>query len=65
MRGRMIHVSREDTRDILERSAMDGQTHICLPEYAERSTKIMPEPDTYSKAEIDETVQGIYRAHEM
>ncbi|KAL0706236.1 hypothetical protein Bca4012_072662 [Brassica carinata] len=54
--GRIIHVSREDIREIMERAAMDGHTHICLPKYAEKFTKTMsdPEPDTYSRADIDD-----------
>ena len=37
--GRIIHVSREDIREIMERAAKDGDTHICLPEYAEKFTR--------------------------
>lgn len=58
-------MSREYIREILERAAMNGHIHICLPEYAERTTKTMLEPDTYIKAEIDDMVQGIYRAQEL
>ncbi|KAF3568432.1 hypothetical protein DY000_02016670 [Brassica cretica] len=65
--GRIIHVSREDIREIMERAAIDGHTHICLPKYAEKFTKTMsdPEPDTYSRADIDDMVHGIYKAQEM
>ncbi|WZZ35276.1 hypothetical protein YC2023_018677 [Brassica napus] len=44
---------------------MDGNTHICLPEYAEKFTRTMPKPDTYNRAEIDDMVHGNYRAQEM
>ncbi|KAF2578471.1 hypothetical protein F2Q68_00004279 [Brassica cretica] len=44
---------------------MHGYAHICLPEHAEKFTRTMPVPDTYSRAEIDDMVHGIYRAHEM
>ena len=55
-------MSREDIRAILERSAMVGHTHISIPEYAEVPTTTMPEHNTYSKTEIYELVEGIYRA---
>ncbi|KAF3507241.1 hypothetical protein F2Q69_00005472 [Brassica cretica] len=44
---------------------MHGYAHICLPEHAEKFTRTMLVPDTYSRAEIDDMVHGIYRAHEM
>ena len=60
--GIIIPVSREDIRAILERSAMVGHTHISIPEYAEVPTTTVPEHNTYSKTEIYELVEGIYRA---
>ena len=45
-RSHIIHVSREDIKDIMERAALDGHTHIFLPEYAEKITLTMPVPDT-------------------
>ncbi|KAL0789557.1 hypothetical protein Bca101_005803 [Brassica carinata] len=44
---------------------MHGYAHICLQEHAEKFARTMPVPDTYSRAEIDDMVHGIYRAHEM
>ena len=63
--GRIIYVSKEDIGEIMERAAIDGHTHICLPEYAEKVTRTMLVPVTYSRGEINEMVHGIYRAHEM
>ena len=60
--GRIIHVSRENIRAILERAEMVGHTHISLPEYAKVPTTIVPEPNTYSKAKTDELVEEIYIA---
>ncbi|WZY88681.1 hypothetical protein YC2023_045416 [Brassica napus] len=63
--GRGIHVSKEDFRAILERATMHERSYICLPEHAEGYTQSMPEPYTYNKEEVDERVQGIYRALRM
>ena len=62
--GRIIHVSREGIRAILERSVMVGHIHISLQEYAEVPPTTVLEPNTYSRTEIDELVEGIYRAIE-
>ena len=43
---------------------MVGHTHISLPEYAEVPPTTVLEPNTYSRTEIDELVEGIYRAIE-
>ncbi|KAF3493007.1 hypothetical protein DY000_02053110 [Brassica cretica] len=34
--GRIIYVSREDIRDILERATMNGEASVCLPEHASK-----------------------------
>lgn len=60
--GIIIHVSRDEIRAILERASMVGHTHISLTEYAEVTITTVPEPETYNKAEINELVEGIYRA---
>ncbi|KAF3559793.1 hypothetical protein F2Q69_00013367 [Brassica cretica] len=44
---------------------MHEQAHICLPGHAEKFTRTISKPNTYSKADIDDMVYGIYRAHEM
>ena len=36
--GGIIHVSRKNIRDILERATMHGQALICLPEHAKEFT---------------------------
>ena len=63
--GRIIHVSREDIIDILERTTMHGQAQTFLPKHEEKFTRTLPKLGSYSKADIDDTVHGIYRAHEM
>ena len=59
--GRIIHVSKEDIRAILQRATIVGRTHIGLPEYAVVSIRTVPDEASYSKAEIDEMVAEIYR----
>lgn len=44
---------------------MHGHSYIYLPRDAERFTNTMPEPNTYSRAEIDDMVHGFYRAQKM
>ncbi|KAF2556413.1 hypothetical protein F2Q68_00015322 [Brassica cretica] len=61
----IIHVSTEDIRDILERATMHGQAHRCLPDHAEKFTRNLPKLGRYSRADIDDMVHRIYRAHEM
>ena len=63
--GRIIHVSREDIRDILERATMHGQAHICLPEHVEQFTRTLPQLGSYSRADINDIVHGIYRIQDM
>ncbi|KAF3587995.1 hypothetical protein F2Q69_00029104 [Brassica cretica] len=63
--GTIIHVSTEDIRDILERATMHGQAHRCLPDHAEKFTRNLPKLGKYSRADIDDMVHRIYRAHEM
>ena len=63
--GRIIHVSREDIRDILERATMHGQAQFFLQEHAEKFTRTLLKLGSYSRADIDDTVHGIYRAQEM
>lgn len=57
--GTIIHVSKEDTRAILERASMNECSYICLPERAEGYTPYTPQSDTYTKDEIDQMIQGI------
>ena len=59
--GRIIHVSKEDTRAILQGAAIVGHTRIGLPEYAEVPIPTVPDVASFSKAEIDEMVAEIYR----
>ena len=63
--GRIIHVSREDIRDILERATIYVDASICLPEHAQKFTRILPRLRSYSRADIDDMVHVIYRAQEM
>ena len=63
--GRIIHVSREDIRDILKRAIMYEETIICLPDHAAKFTRILLDLRSYSKADIDDMVHNIYRAQEM
>ncbi|KAF3536141.1 hypothetical protein F2Q69_00022667 [Brassica cretica] len=63
--GRIIHVSREDIRDIMARATMYEAACICLPEQAEKFNRILPKLRSYSTADIDDIVHGIYRAEEM
>ena len=44
---------------------MHGQAHRCLPDYAEKFTRNLPKLGRYSRADIDDMVHRIYRAHEM
>ncbi|KAF3589651.1 hypothetical protein F2Q69_00030381 [Brassica cretica] len=60
--GRIIHVSREDIRDILKRATMYEETIICLLDHAAKFTRILPDLRSYSKADIDDMVHNIYRA---
>ena len=63
--GRIIHVSRENIRDILERDTMLGETNICLPEHAVKFTRSLPMLGSYSRADIDDIVHGIYKIQDM
>ncbi|KAF3509399.1 hypothetical protein F2Q69_00005713 [Brassica cretica] len=63
--GRIIHVSREDIRDIMKRSTMYEEASICLPEHAEKFNRILPSLRSYSRADIDDMVHGICRSQEM
>ncbi|KAF3584302.1 hypothetical protein F2Q69_00029092 [Brassica cretica] len=63
--GRITHVSREDIIDILERDTIHVQTHICLPDHAAKFTRILPRLRSYTRADIDDIVHGIYRPQEM
>ncbi|KAF3541042.1 hypothetical protein F2Q69_00021993 [Brassica cretica] len=59
--GRIIHVSKEDIRAILQRAAMVGHICIGLPEYAKVPIPTVPAQNSYIKVEIDDLVDGIYR----
>ena len=63
--GRIIHVSREDIRDIMKRATMYEEASICLPEHAEKFNRILPSQRSYSRADIDDMVHGICRSQEM
>ncbi|KAF3597354.1 hypothetical protein DY000_02021532 [Brassica cretica] len=63
--GKIIHVSKEEIREILERVKRHGQAHICLPEHAEKFTRTMTNLGSHSKTDIDKMVHGIYGAHYM
>ncbi|KAF3493008.1 hypothetical protein DY000_02053111 [Brassica cretica] len=63
--GRIIHVSRENIRDILERDTMLGETNICLPEHASMFTRSLPMLGSYSRVDIDDIVHGIYKIQDM
>ena len=54
--GRIIHVSREDIRDIMARATMYEAACICLPEQAEKFNRILPKLRSYSTADIDDIV---------
>ena len=58
--GRIIHVSKEDIRAILQRAAMVGHICIGLPEYAKVPIPTVPAQNSYIKVEIDALVDGIY-----
>ncbi|KAF3567104.1 hypothetical protein DY000_02014711 [Brassica cretica] len=63
--GRIIHVSKKDIREILERATMHEQANISLPEHAAKFTRTLPKLGSYKRADIDDMVHGIYRAQEM
>ncbi|KAF3584306.1 hypothetical protein F2Q69_00029096 [Brassica cretica] len=44
---------------------MYEEASICLPEHAEKFTRILPSLRSYRRADIGDIVHGIYRAHEM
>ncbi|KAF2555126.1 hypothetical protein F2Q68_00014498 [Brassica cretica] len=58
--GDIIHVSKDDIRNILERVSMDEHNYICLPEHTTSftHTKLVPEI-YYAKDEINEMFYGI------
>ncbi|KAF3609912.1 hypothetical protein DY000_02046998 [Brassica cretica] len=58
--GDIIHVSKDDIRNILERVSMDEHSYICLPEHTTSftHTKLVPEI-YYAKDEINEMFYGI------
>ncbi|KAF2612661.1 hypothetical protein F2Q70_00012025 [Brassica cretica] len=62
---RIIHVSREDIRDILARATMYEAACICLPEQVEKFNRILPNLRSYSRADIDDIVNSIYRSEKM
>ncbi|KAF2551135.1 hypothetical protein F2Q68_00034972 [Brassica cretica] len=44
---------------------MYEEASICLPEHEEKFTRLLPSLRSYSKADVDDMVHGIYRAQEM
>ena len=57
--GNIINVSKDDIRSLLERASMDELTYICLPEHTKLFNQTRPEPEIYTKDEINEMIYGI------
>ena len=62
--GYIIHVSKDDIRNLLERASMDEHSYICLPEHERSFTQIKLVPEIYTKYEINEILYGICGAQE-
>ncbi|KAG5410838.1 hypothetical protein IGI04_007157 [Brassica rapa subsp. trilocularis] len=62
--GEMIHVTKDDIRNLLERASLFEESHICLPEHATSFTLTRLAPELYTKDEINEMVTGICGAQE-
>ncbi|KAF2598162.1 hypothetical protein F2Q68_00010195 [Brassica cretica] len=60
--GHIIHVSKDDIRNLLERASMDENNYICLPEHARSFTQTKLVPEIYTKDEINEMLYGIFGA---
>ena len=61
--GHIIHVSKDDIRNLLEIASMDEHSYICLPEHASLFTQTKLVPEIYTKDEINEMLYGICGAH--
>ncbi|KAF2558203.1 hypothetical protein F2Q68_00016438 [Brassica cretica] len=57
--GRIIRVSKDDIRSLLERALMDEHTYLCLPEHARSLTQNKLVPKIYTKDEINEMFYGV------
>ena len=57
--GHIIHVSKDDIRNLMERASMDEHKYICLPEHARSITQTKLVPEIYTKDEIHEMLYGI------
>ncbi|KAF3534152.1 hypothetical protein DY000_02039936 [Brassica cretica] len=57
--GHIIHVSKDDIRNILERASMDEHSYICLPKHEKSFIQTKLVPEIYTKDEISEMLYGI------
>ncbi|KAF2560082.1 hypothetical protein F2Q68_00015808 [Brassica cretica] len=57
--GHIIHVSKDDIRNLLEIASMDEHIYICLPEHARSFTQTKLVLEIYTKDEINEILYGI------
>ncbi|KAF3598433.1 hypothetical protein F2Q69_00035337 [Brassica cretica] len=57
--GHIIHVSKDDIRNFLERASMDENSYICLSEHERSFTQTKLIPEIYTKDEINEMLYGI------
>ncbi|KAF3609289.1 hypothetical protein DY000_02048000 [Brassica cretica] len=62
--GKMIPVTKDDIRKLLERTSLFEESHICLPEHATSFTLTRMAPELYTKDEINGMVFGICGAQE-
>ncbi|KAF3598852.1 hypothetical protein F2Q69_00035949 [Brassica cretica] len=57
--GHIIHVSKDDIRNLLETASMDEHSYICLPEHERSFTHTKLVPEIYTKDEINEMLYEI------
>jgi len=57
--GHIIHVSKDDIRNLLERASVDEHSYICLPEHARSFTQTKLVPEIFTNNEINEMLYGI------
>ncbi|WZZ70974.1 hypothetical protein YC2023_082344 [Brassica napus] len=62
--GKMILVTKDNIRKILERASLFEESYICLPEHATSFTPTKLAAEIYTKDEINEMVTGICGANE-
>ncbi|KAF3510757.1 hypothetical protein F2Q69_00005748 [Brassica cretica] len=62
--GLIIHVSKDDIRNLLEIASINEHIYICLPEHARLFTQTKLVPEIYTKDEINEMLNGICGAQE-